>query len=247
MINENDFEPRAYAQRVMAAKGYDVEASDEFADIFELQWPGWRDLIARHRIGDELSRAEQLLTTFMQREVIGGATRILEAFAKHLDIQPKQGGSPDWATAAREMSACAYCEGRGVVSNVPCETRNKWGETVTREYSFACVCDRGRFFGGMRVATDDMLRFAVQRHHEDVKRGRGVLERLGVDPDAAIETQRAQFRQAMQRMKREVASGKAKPAAAKLTAATNRPPEKLNPERVALAVYDNGDERNEWA
>lgn len=87
MIDDNDFEPMDYVSRIMKAKGYDVHETDEHADIFELQWPAWRDLLTRYRIGDDISRAEQLLTTFMQRELRGGPTRVLESFAAHLDSQ----------------------------------------------------------------------------------------------------------------------------------------------------------------
>ena len=243
MINQNDFDAMSYAARAMKAKGYDIEANDEYAGIFELQWPGWRDLLAKHRIGDDQQKAEQILTGFMQREVIGGATRILEAFAKHLDAQPKQGGSPDWIAASREMAECAYCDGRGVVSNIPVNVVRR-GETVEREYSFACVCDRGRRFAGMKIAEDWMIHIAIERKKAEIAKVPSNLAKLGIDPDADLETQRRQFRQGVRRMREQVASGeKASAAVVQLVA---KVPEPLNPERMALAVYANGDDRNEW-
>lgn len=260
MSTENDFDPMTYAARFMKAKGFDPETDEDAADIFELQWPGWQDVINRHRIGDDLPRAEQLLTGFMQRELKGGATRVLEAFATYLETRPKQGGSPDWTAATREISECAYCENRGVVSNVPCRVRNKWGEECVREYSFACVCDRGRFFGGMTVAQDWMIHFALDRRKAETAKARETLGRLGVNPDAPIETQRKQFRQAMASMKAQVGRDgltaktvrpilpqTAEEARAMLARRKRvEPPEVLNPDRVALAVFANGDERNEW-
>lgn len=246
MISQNDFDAMSYAARAMKAKGYDIEANDEYADIFELQWPGWRELLAKHRIGEDQQKAEQILTGFMQREVIGGATRILEAFAKYIDAQPKQGGSPDWIAASREMADCAYCDGRGVVSNIPVHVVRR-GETVTREYSFACVCDRGRRFAGMKIAEDWMIHIAIDRKKAEIAKVPTNLAKLGIDPDADLETQRRQFRQGVRRMREQVASG-SKPVAAvaQPVPAKPEPPEQLNPERLALAVYANGDDRNEW-
>lgn len=163
MIDDNDFEPMDYVSRIMKAKGYDVHETDEHADIFELQWPAWRDLLTRYRIGDDISRAEQLLTTFMQRELRGGPTRVLESFAAHLDSQPKATGSPDWtAEASRLDSECDACESRGVVSGIPVVT---WlnGQRVERVYSFACVCRLADRFPGMRRADDWMIDFARRR------------------------------------------------------------------------------------
>lgn len=258
MSIENDFDANGYAQRVMKAKGFDTEASDEAMDIFELQWPAWQDLINRHRIGDDLSRSEQLLTTFMQRETFGGATKVIEAFAKHLDAQPKQGGSPDWTKAGREWRECAYCDGRGVVSDIPCTVERK-GDILERKYSFACVCERGTFFGGMLKAPDFALRYAADRKQAEIAGHRDKLRQWGIDPDASPQKRAEQFHRAIRSMKEQVGSGTAKArtvrpvlpktveeARAMMAARKPQPPEKLNPERVALAVFANGDDRNEW-
>lgn len=257
----NDFDGMAYAARIMKSVGFDTEANDEFTDIFELQWPSWQDLFNRHRIGDDLSKAEQLLTTFMRREFNGGATRVLAAFAKHLDAQPKQGGSPDWSAAGREWAECCYCDGRGIVSMVPCRTVNWSGDDETRHYSFACVCDAARRFPGVKVAEDWMLRFAADRKQAEIAGHEAKLRRYGIDPKADGATRARQFRRAIGGMLEAVASGKVTAKlvqpilpktveeARSILADRRRrtsPPEKLNPERVALAVYGNGDERNEW-
>lgn len=261
MSTENDFDAMSYAARIMRSKGYDPEDSDEAADIFDLQWKAWQELFAKHRIGDDLSRAEQLLTGFMQRELKGGVTRVLEAFAAHLDAQPRQGGSPDWSKAGREWRECAYCDGRGVISDIPVKVERR-GEVVDRNYSFACVCDNGRRFAGMRVADDWMVRYAADRKIAEINGHEATLKRFGIDPNADAVTRAKQFRQAVQSMKQEVAnrkatSGKTNPSG-KMNAATAAladvrtkprkpaPPPQLNPEALALAVYDNGDERNEW-
>jgi len=261
MSTENDFDAMSYAARIMRSKGYDPEDSDEAADIFDLQWKAWQELFAKHRIGDDLSRAEQLLTGFMQRELKGGVTRVLEAFAAHLDAQPRQGGSPDWSKAGREWRECAYCDGRGVISNIPCMVERR-GESLFRKYSFACVCDNGRRFAGMKVAEDWMIQYAADRATRWIDVHRAKLERFGIDPGADAVTRASQFHNAIVAMKQEVTSRKAMSGmvnpSGKMSAATAAlayvrtkprkpaPPPQLNPEALALAVYDNGDERNEW-
>ena len=261
MSTENDFDAMTYAARIMRSKGYDPEDSDEAADIFDLQWKAWQELFAKHRIGDDLSRAEQLLTGFMQRELKGGVTRVLEAFAAHLDAQPRQGGSPDWSKAGREWRECAYCDGRGVISNIPCMVERR-GESLFRKYSFACVCDNGRRFAGMKVAEDWMVQYAADRATRWINVHRAKLERFGIDPDADAATRAMEFAAAIRGMRQQVGqNGKTArtvqpvnpqtvdEARAMLASRKPRkpdPPPQLNPEAMALAVFDNGDERNEW-
>jgi hypothetical protein len=282
MSIENDFDPMGYSERVMRSKGFDPESNDEYADIFELQRPAWQDLINRHRIGDDLSRSEQLLTTFMQRETFGGATKVIEAFAKHLDAQPKQTGSPDWSKAAQETQVCGWCDGRGVVSDIPVRVERR-REVVERNYSFACKCDRGRFFAGMRIAEDWMIQYATDRKTRETAGHKEKLKRYDIDPDASPEKRAEQFRAFIKKMKEQDIARKsggrreikapsgimqaANEAVAKVKSRTEfepevvddirqkimatkaryeGPPEKLNPDRVALAVFANGDDRNEW-
>lgn len=199
----------------------------------------------------------------MQRELKGGATRVLEAFAAHLDAQPRQGGSPDWSAAGKEWRECAYCDGRGVISDIPVKVERR-GEVLDRVYSFACICDRGRFFAGMKVAEDWMVRFAADRKQSEIAGHRDKLAEYGIDPDADGATRARQFRAAIIRMKQQIASRKATAKTVRanpsgvMQAANSAlgavrppkrkptPPPQLNPEALALAVYDNGDERNEW-
>jgi hypothetical protein len=249
-VSDEPFNARWYAIRVMQSKGYMlkklpngayVDTDLEVMTVFNLQLPSWESLIKKHHFAEDESKAEQMLTGFGLREIKGGASKVLETFAAHLDAQPKRGGSPDWSTASREMTECAYCENRGVVSNVPCRVRNKWGEEVDREYSFACVCDRGRFFAGMPAAKDWMIHFALDRRKRQTAEARANLARLGVDVDASIDEQRRQFRKAFARMKSQAATGrKAAPSR------NAKAPDTLNPEKLAMAVFANGDERNEW-
>jgi hypothetical protein len=263
------FDAKGYAARVMRSKGYmlkrlpDGTYLDIDADInavFSLQWPSWKALIEKHRLDADPQRAEQVLTGFGHREVIGGASKVLETFAKHLEAQPRQGGSPDWSQAATEESDCPYCDNRGIVSDIPCRVIRQ-GVEVDRKYSFACVCRSGDRFPGMRKAEDWMIRFASDRKYTEADR----LHRWRQERDAAGDTI-ADFRggyrawldrqiQARKDLKSGV-FGRRQPSGSMAKAykaledvrptVKTKPPEKLNPDRLALAVYANGDERNEW-
>jgi hypothetical protein len=263
------FEWKRYVIRIMQQKGYmakklpngayvDVDA--DVMEIFRLQEPSWKSLIERHNLAADRERAEHLLTTFGHREVVGGVGKILETFSKHLEAQPKQGGSPDWSKAGREWRECVWCDGRGVVSNIPVLVERR-DEVVERTYSFACKCDNGRRVAGIRVADDWMIQYAADRKTAEIHAHEAKLKRYGIDPKADGATRARQFRRAIGGMLEAVASGKVTAKlvqpilpktveeARSILADRRRrtsPPEKLNPERVALAVYGNGDERNEW-
>lgn len=268
-MTSEPFDPKNFALRIMRAKGYmlkrlpDGTFIDTDADVnavFQLQFPSWKALFEKHRVGADKEKAEHLLTSFGHREVIGGAGKVLETFAAHLDAQPKQGGSPDWSQASREWAECGWCDGRGIVSDIPVLVDRR-GEVVERIYSFACRCDRGRFFAAMKVAEDWMIAYAADRKTAEIARHESVLRRFGIDPKADGATRARQFRRAIGGMLEAVASGKVTAKlvqpilpktveeARSILADRRRrtsPPEKLNPERVALAIYGNGDERNEW-
>lgn len=264
------FDPRIYAQRIMRAKGYMlkrlpdgtfVDTDAEVMTVFQLQFPSWKALFEKHSLQADPQRAEHVLTSFGHREVIGGAGKVLETFSAHLEAQPKQGGSPDWTQNGREWADCCFCDGRGIVSKIPLMVIRR-GESVYRKYSFACVCDRGKFFGGMKQAEDWMLNHARDRKQAEIARVVPNLERFGIDPNADPQNRARQFRAAILRMRQQVGSG----AATAKTATPNNPqtvdearamlarrkprkpspPPQLNPEALALAVFDNGDERNEW-
>lgn len=269
-MSDEPFSYRRYAIRVMQSKGYMlkklpdgtwIDTDAEVMTVFNLQLPSWKALVEKHNFAANESHAEQMLTTFGHREVKGGPGKVLETFAAHLEAQPKQGGSPDWSAAGKEWRECAYCDGRGVISDIPVKVERR-GEVIDRVYSFACICDRGRFFAGMKVADDWMVRFAADRKLAEIERHKSILGRYGIDPNADAQTRASQYRAAIARMKQQIANGKATartatprppqsvdearalPAPRKPTKPT--PPPQLDPEALALAAFDNRDERNEW-
>jgi len=273
-VNDEAFDPKSYACRVMRTKGYllkrlpDGTFIDTDADvnsIFQLQFPSWKALFEKHRIGSDPSRAEQLLTTFGHVEVIGGASKVLETFAQHLAGQPRDFGSPDWKAAADHPDDCPFCENRGVVSDIPVGVWRR-GELVERNYSFACVCRSGDRFPGTRKADDWMLNFALDRKLRENDR----LHRWRQERDAAGDTIadfRGGFRAWLDRQtqaRKDAKAGKRghrQPSGAMGQAykalesvlpestvrpkPTPKPPEHLNPEALAAAAFANGDERGE--
>jgi hypothetical protein len=269
-VNDEPFSHKRFAIRVMQSKGHFlkklpdgtyVDTDAEVMTVFNLQLPSWEALFKKHNFAADESFAERMLTAFGHREVKGGPGKVLETFAAHLDAQPRQGGSPDWSKAGREWRECGYCDGRGVVSDIPVRVERR-GETVDRTYSFACVCDNGRRFAGVKVAEDWMIRFAADRKTAEIARHEARLASFGIDPRANEQARASQFRAAILRMRQQVGSGAATArtatpsppqtvveARAMLAARKPRkpsPPPQLNPEAVALAVFANGDERNEW-
>lgn len=269
-MSHEPFEPDRYAIRVMQSKGFFLKRTpmgyiDVDADVmavFRLQLPSWKWLFEKHGLAADNERAERILISFGQREVIGGASKVQETFAAHLDAQPKQGGSPDWSQASREWAECGWCDGRGIVSDIPVLVDRR-GEVVERIYSFACRCDRGRFFAAMKVAEDWMIAYAADRKTAEIARHESVLRRFGIEPKASQQTRNRQFRAAIRSMVEQVGSGRATAKTARpilprtveearavlANARAGRPiepPPELDPENLALAVYDNGDERGEW-
>lgn len=269
-MSDEPFSYKRFAIRVMQSKGYMlkklpdgtyIDTDAEVMTVFNLQLPSWKSLIEKHHFAADESVAERMLTTFGHREVKGGPGKVLETFAAHLEAQPKQGGSPDWSKAGKEWRECAYCDGRGVISNIPCMVERR-GESLFRNYSFACKCDNGRRFAGMKVAEDWMIQYAADRATRWIDVHRAKLERFGIDPGADAVTRASQFRQAIQSMRQQVGQNgqtartvqpaipktvdEARAMLASRKPRKPAPPPQLNPEALALAVYDNGDERNEW-
>lgn len=158
----------AFCAEVMRAKGYDPIHDMDAGDIFVIQRKYWIDLFQKYRLEVSEDRRNDLLNGFAKRAFIGGAGKVFEAFAAYVvsrASQDQQG--PDWTNTGN--ADCGYCENRGIVSNVPVMSETGRFDGV-RLYSFACVCDRGRAFGGMPIASDWMLQFAARRSGQERER-----------------------------------------------------------------------------
>lgn len=157
-----------FCAAVMRAKGYDPTHNIDVGDIFMLQRDSWLDVYEKYRLGESEHRRRDVLSGWSSRAFIGNAGRVLEAFTAYLSgrsAQDKPG--PDWSR--RGESRCGYCEGRGIVSNIPVASADGRFDGI-RLYSFACVCDRGRMFGGMKTAEEWMLLVAVKRAGMEAER-----------------------------------------------------------------------------
>lgn len=161
MSTKTQFDELEYVGRIFRLKGHSPE-HDDVMDIMDIQMPAWRDLLTSHRVQVDPDRAERILTTFGPVKTYG-VNSIIEAFGEHLERQPKEFVQDPWAKAAAETrrTVCSHCEGRGVVSEIPCRSHRWDGE---RLYSFRCVCDASNAFPGVPVAEPWMLEFATRRN-----------------------------------------------------------------------------------
>lgn len=181
-----------------------------------------------------------------------------------VEIQAASEGEPVQTAKADDFVGCELCHGGIVVLPIPC---GKTGEVSNR--AIYCDCGRGQFLWAANERKNlclanrpDLKAKAFAKRREDSARAGSNLVRFGVDPDASEVEQMKQFREAVKSMARQVGAGTAtsstvQPAMpqtvdeARAMLASRKPrkpapPPQLNPEALALAVYDNGDERNEW-
>ena len=123
--------------------------------------------------------------------------------------------------------------------------------------------------GGRRPAVADLqsqlrcgLRDELERRIGREPKERSRCERFGIDPDADAATRAMEFAAAIRGMREQVGKNgqtartvqpvnpqtvdEARAMLANRKPRKPSPPPQLNPEALALAVYDNGDERNEW-
>lgn len=151
------------------------------------------------------------------------------------------------------FAGCGLCHGGVVV--LPFADGNR---------AVYCDCGRGQFLWGANgneqaclANRPDLKAKAIAKRREEEAKAGSTLIRFGIDPDLPEDEKLRLFRAAIVRMKQGIGQQAKPPAPAKpvgreqaramLTACKRpEPPDQLNPERVALAVYANGDERNEW-
>lgn len=170
----SEFDARQYVQRIFKAKGRDVSTDEDAAEILRIQWTSWKSLFDKHRIPLDPERAERLFQGFVPVQTYGTA-QIIEAFGDYLDRQPKKfveprpANEPDWKAAASQPEYCSYCNNRGVIDEVPCESSNGRYNGV-RFYSFACVCFPSARYAGVKKASAEILEFSRQRYAEQADR-----------------------------------------------------------------------------
>lgn len=182
-----------------------------------------------------------------------------------VEIQAASEGEPVQSAKPDDFAGCELCHGGIVVLPIP---GGQNGEISNR--AIYCDCGRGQFLWNANerknlcLATrPDLKAKAFTKRRQDSARAGSNLVRYGVDPDADEATQMKQFRQAIKSMASQVGTGVAsaktvqpKPpqtveeARNMLAGRKPRkptPPEHLDPNSLALAVYANGDERGpEW-
>lgn len=177
-----------------------------------------------------------------------------------VEIQAAAQGETEPAAQPTSFAGCGLCHDG--VSVLPFPDGNR---------AVYCDCGRGHFLwtanGSKNLSfanRPDLKARATAIQRQEIARSGSTLIRMGIDPEASGEVQQKQFRAWIVGMKvrlgRELAQGSKpepprKPPSrehAEKAIATVRkpakptPPPQLNPEALALAVYDNGDVRNDW-
>jgi hypothetical protein len=177
----SEFDAMAFGVSILKSKGYDTTVNNDAADIFMLQKESWVSLYEKYRLADENFAAE-VLRDFAMRPFVGGAGRVLEAFATFLSARSHKVPGPDWSETAQQAAteACGYCEGRGVISSVPVMSPRGAFDGV-REYSFRCNCFASQKFASLSPAQDWMYKFAVSRNKERYERLRQWGQRNGIE------------------------------------------------------------------
>jgi hypothetical protein len=177
-----------------------------------------------------------------------------------VEIQAAAEGETVPAPAPTSFAGCELCHDGIVVLPFPNGNRAVY-----------CDCGRGQFLWNANdrksmslVNRMDLKAKAFGIRREEIARSGSTLIRMGIDPEAPDELRQKQFRAWIVGMKarlgRELAQGSqpepprkppSREQAEKALASVRKPakpnpPPQLNPEALALAAYDNGDERNDW-
>lgn len=195
------FDPKDYLERIFRLKGHAPESNPDIIEIMRIQWPSWKSLFERHRLPVDSGRAETLLTDFGPVQTYGPAS-IIEAFSDYLDAKPKTFvGGPDWAEIGRTAPSgrCPYCDGRGIVSDIPVQSATGRYQGV-RHYSFRCCCFAAIAYGGTPEATPQMLEYAQKRHGREADKRKEWLKANGFDFQTESQF-RADFRRWLEKQK----------------------------------------------
>lgn len=185
MMSNREFDGKSFVARLFRMKGHDPAKNEDVAVIMQLQWKAWNGLMEKHRIAMDTDRAEKLLVEFGPIKTYGPA-ELIEAFGSFLSGQPKEliSAGPDWEAEGQraQNERCQYCDGCGLISDVPCESPNGRYEG-TRNYSFRCTCFAGFRFPNVAEATPEMLDFAIVRRGKEIDRARNWARERGIDDD----------------------------------------------------------------
>ena len=145
-----------------------------------------------------------------------------------VEIQAAHEGKIEDAPARETFAGCGRCHD-GVVSL-------EFPDGIRSVY---CDCGRGQFFWSANgsksvclINRPDLKAKANAQRREELARAGSSLIRMGVDPGADVETQRKQYRNWILSLRGKI----------------RKPNVRVHPDAQALAIFSNGDERNEdWS
>jgi hypothetical protein len=203
----------------------------------------------KHGMTPELETISALFEQFEKTPATGA--RMVDALI--VEIIGAAEGEVQSAAAPTSFAGCGLCHD-GVIVLPFADGRR----------AVYCDCGRGQFLWEANkranicvINRPDLKAKAFTLQREERARAGSTLIRFGVDPEASEADQLAAFRKFFDRAKRGIGERSLMPPAKKpmsreqaeralaTVRPAKRPPEQLNPESLALAVYANGDERGD--
>lgn len=237
-----------YVKRLFSQRGYNA-TEDAVIELIEGQWHNWKRLLLETGLCHDRQTAEDTAFKFSTHKVIGGAGRIFENFAEYVQGKPKPVREFEESRFSSDSQGCELCEGQGVIM---AEVVNREGRI--KNAAFGCSCDRGRtIYGGIPQAAPEILDWRRSQVRTEKTLAMEYLKKVGCDPYQRIGF--SEFNKMIQEVARiDRKQGKAQlqtgkpidlpskdqsPNTRNSRAGFQEPSE----DELALAVFENGDER----
>ena len=172
-----------YVQQLFIQRGYDPNADDAAAAVFDAQWDNWKRLIVKTGLNNDRGMADDVAFEFSSKRVVGGAARIYETFADFVCGRPQPVRE---FQEARDHSKedCDTCGNIGVIMV----------ETARGQHAYGCRCMNAIKYAGIPKATPDQLAQAWREQREEADRLRTWAMDRGMDYDGNLDDFRANFR-----------------------------------------------------
>jgi len=242
-----------YIRRLFSQRGYNA-TEDSILNLIEGQWPSWKRLLIESGLCHDRQLAEDVAYKFSLHKVIGNAGKIFENFAEFVNCKPKEIREFEESRYNDQAPEdCDLCDGLGIIM---AEVVNREGRV--KNAAFGCRCQKGRVvYGGVMPATEEIIECARLQRRLKATREIEYLRSLDIDPHKPFT-----FSEFVKRVKTMAANGAIFRSVQSKHAdgykqSTGEQPQNLrkarpvyadfenieNEDGLALAVYQNGDER----
>lgn len=243
-----------FVQGLFSQRGFNP-LSEEISGLIEGQWSNWKRLLIDSGLAHDRETAEQIAYKFASRKVIGGAGRIFENFADFVNSKPREVREFEESRFSQPVeSGCEICEGTGTV-RYPVSKRD--GRTEFCRFGCTCLLGRTRF-GGIPAATPEVMAWARHQNGIELTKAREYLKSLGFDPDKPPTF--SEFNRVLQRRPRNPpqiaqdritgvgsvdSSSEAQSSIWRNSWGTDGHPVpvEVREDSLAVAIFENGDER----